>query len=81
MMNIAEAKKNVATYVETEAAKVIGQIETLIVNASKTGGHRVNFYLSNSINDEVRKAIIAEVTEAGYEMIYNQSTRGLHLSW
>lgn len=81
MMNATEAKKNVATYIATEADKIITQLSATVEKRSIEGQKKLSYYFSNSVRDDVRDAVLSAVKEAGYKMIYTEATRGLHLNW
>lgn len=81
MMNATEAKKNVTAYIEAEAAKVIEQIDRNITKLSKEGRNEFNFYLPNSVHDDVRDRVVAIIEEAGYEVRYASATRGIYIKW
>lgn len=81
MINAAEAKKNVATYIATEADKILTQMSALIEKRSAEGQKALSYYLSNSVRNDVRDAVLSAVKEAGYNMRYVEATRGLHINW
>lgn len=81
MMNAAEAKKNVTTYIEDEATKVIEQIDVNITKLSKEGSKGFNYYLPNAVRDDVRQRILTIIEEAGYEVCYASATRGIYIKW
>lgn len=81
MMNANEAKKNVAAYIEAEATKVIDQIDRSIAELSKEGRKGFNYYLHNTVRDDVRDRILSIIEEAGYEVRYANATRGIHIQW
>lgn len=81
MMNANEAKKNVTAYIETEATKVIEQIDLNIAKLSKEGRKELSYYLSATVRDDVRGRILAIIEEAGYEVRYANATRGIYIKW
>ena len=81
MINATEAKKNVTTYITTEADKILTQLSAMVEKRSMEGQKALSFYLSNSVRNDVRDAVLAAVKEAGYNMRYVESTRGLHINW
>lgn len=81
MINAAEAKKNVAIYIATEADKILTQMSALIEKRSAEGQKALSYYLSNSVRNDVRDAVLSAVKEAGYNMRYVEATRGLHINW
>lgn len=81
MMNANEAKKNVTAYIEAEANKVIEQIDLNITKLSKEGRNTFNYYLSNTVREDVRVRILAIIEEAGYEVRYSSNARGIYIKW
>lgn len=81
MMNATEAKKNVATYVATEAEKILAQLSTMVEKRSTEGQKALSYYMPNSVRNDVRDAVLAAVKEAGYNMRYVEVNRGLHINW
>lgn len=81
MMNATEAKKNVATYIATEAEKILAQLSTMVEKRSTEGQKALSYYMPNSVRNDVRDAVLAAVKEAGYNMRYVEVNRGLHINW
>lgn len=81
MMNATEAKKNVATYVATEAEKILAQLSAMVEKRSIEGQKALSYYMPNSVRNDVRDAVLAAVKEAGYNMRYVEVNRGLHINW
>lgn len=81
MMNATEAKKNVATYVATEAEKILTQLSAMVEKRSTEGQKALSYYMPNSVRNDVRDAVLAAVKEAGYNMRYVEVNRGLHINW
>lgn len=81
MMNATEAKKNVATYISTEADKILTQLSVIVEKRSIEGQKNLSYYISNSVRNDVRDAVLSAVKEAGYNMHYVEATRGLHINW
>ena len=81
MMNATEAKKNVATYVATEAEKILTQLSAMVEKRSTEGQKALSYYMPNSVRNDVRDAVLSAVKEAGYNMRYVEVNRGLHINW
>lgn len=81
MMNATEAKKNVATYIATEANKILTQLSAMVEKRSMEGQKALSYYIANNVRDDVRDAVISAVKEAGYNMRYIEATRGLLINW
>lgn len=81
MMNAVEAKKNVATYIATEADKILTQLSAIIEKRSIEGQKVLSYYIANGVRNDVRDAVLSAVKEAGYNMRYVEATRGLHITW
>lgn len=81
MINATEAKKNVATYIATEAEKILTQLSAMVEKRSIEGQKALSYYISNSVRNDVRDAVLSAVKEAGYNMRYVEATRGLHINW